>query len=222
MQLGKILIASVISIVTVTNAVAEPTALSRQPNALKAYHDSGEYMLEFTGVIKRAHSYLAQRIAEREAHRLRSKPLALVLDIDETSLSNYPFMASHQFAGGATEFNKYLAKAHYLPLVPTLRLFHFAQQHGVAVFFVTGRREHLHDPTVTSLQMAGYQHWDGLFFKPENYNLNSVIPFKAKVRQRIEGLGYDVVASIGDQKSDIDGGYADMGFKLPNPYYYLP
>lgn len=222
MQLGKLLVASAITLVSLTAAVAEPTALSEHPEKLEAYHDSGAYMREFGIVIKKAHSYLAKRIAQREAHRLHSKPLALVLDIDETSLSNYPFMVSRHFVGGSAAFNKYLTKAHYLPLVPTLKLYHFAQQHGIAVFFVTGRRQHLHDPTVVSLQMAGYQHWDGLFFKPEDYHSNSVIPYKARVRKKIEGLGYDVVASIGDQKSDIDGGYADRGFKLPNPYYYLP
>jgi hypothetical protein len=27
---------------------------------------------------------------------------------------------------------------------------------------------------------------------------------------------------LGDQNSDLTGGYAERGFKLPNPYYYLP
>lgn len=34
--------------------------------------------------------------------------------------------------------------------------------------------------------------------------------------------GYDVIADIGDQWSDVCGGYADHIYKLPNPTYYLP
>jgi len=34
--------------------------------------------------------------------------------------------------------------------------------------------------------------------------------------------GYDILLTIGDQYSDLKGGYADKGFKLPNPMYYLP
>ena len=30
-----------------------------------------------------------------------------------------------------------------------------------------------------------------------------------------------VVASIGDQYSDLDGGYADRTYKLPNPTYFV-
>ena len=32
----------------------------------------------------------------------------------------------------------------------------------------------------------------------------------------------DIVANLGDQFSDLIGGYADRAVKLPNPTYYLP
>ena len=33
---------------------------------------------------------------------------------------------------------------------------------------------------------------------------------------------YDIVLNVGDQWSDLQGGYADKTLKLPNPTYYLP
>ena len=48
------------------------------------------------------------------------------------------------------------------------------------------------------------------------------IQFKSGTRAYIESLGYDIVASFGDQFSDLLGGYADKTFKMPNPNYYLP
>ncbi len=48
------------------------------------------------------------------------------------------------------------------------------------------------------------------------------IAYKSGTRAYIESLGYDIVASFGDQPSDLIGGYADRTFKMPNPNYYLP
>jgi len=30
------------------------------------------------------------------------------------------------------------------------------------------------------------------------------------------------ILNMGDQESDPAGGYADVTFKLPNPFYYIP
>ena len=48
------------------------------------------------------------------------------------------------------------------------------------------------------------------------------IRYKSGVRAHIEDLGYDIVGNFGDQFSDLEGGFADNTFKLPNPNYFLP
>jgi predicted secreted acid phosphatase len=50
----------------------------------------------------------------------------------------------------------------------------------------------------------------------------ATIPYKSGTRAYIESQGYDVVADLGDQFSDLLGGYADKTYKMPNPNYYLP
>ena len=30
------------------------------------------------------------------------------------------------------------------------------------------------------------------------------------------------MANVGDQFSDLEGGFSDRAFKMPNPMYYLP
>ena len=40
--------------------------------------------------------------------------------------------------------------------------------------------------------------------------------------EEIAEQGYTVILSMGDQLSDLEGGYAERTFKLPNPVYYLP
>jgi predicted secreted acid phosphatase len=48
------------------------------------------------------------------------------------------------------------------------------------------------------------------------------IQYKSGVRAHIESLGYDIVGNFGDQFSDLEGGFADKTFKMPNPNYFLP
>jgi predicted secreted acid phosphatase len=48
------------------------------------------------------------------------------------------------------------------------------------------------------------------------------IQYKSGTRAYIESQGYNIVADMGDQFSDLDGGFADKTFKMPNPNYYLP
>ena len=50
----------------------------------------------------------------------------------------------------------------------------------------------------------------------------TTIHYKSATRAHIESLGYDIVANFGDQFSDLEGGFADRTFKLPNPNYFLP
>ena len=50
----------------------------------------------------------------------------------------------------------------------------------------------------------------------------TTVEYKAGTRKHIEDLGYDIVLNVGDQWSDLQGGYADRILKLPNPTYYLP
>ena len=48
------------------------------------------------------------------------------------------------------------------------------------------------------------------------------VQYKSGTRAYIESQGYDIVADLGDQFSDLQGGFADKTFKMPNPNYYLP
>ena len=146
----------------------------------------------------------------------KGKP-ALVLDIDETSLSNYAALAATGFTEAGVAVG---AAAGTDPAIaPTLKLYKDAVKHGVAVFFVTGRPQEISAITESNLEKAGYDEgWAGIAFKPAS---DGVVEFKAAERKSIEQSGYDIVANVGDQQSDLEGGYADRAFKLPDPFYYI-
>lgn len=103
------------------------------------------------------------------------------------------------------------ARAEVLP--PTLGLFNAAKSLNVAVFFVTGRsdRPDLRAATVQNLKLAGYEGWKELLMRPISSPGVSVTEYKTRARKHIQDDLHDhIIANVGDQQSDLSGGYADQ------------
>lgn len=197
---------------------AEPANLSLVKQEVKNYHDSGLYAQELAHEIAEAQQF----IIDKAKHNTTKARLALVLDIDETSLSNYTKMAEHDFVTTREQLHEEILAANSPAIKPMLNLYNDAIKHGVKVFFITGRNESERAATQQNLNNAGFDNWAGLYLRPDNYKKPSIVPFKSQTRALIAQQGYTIIASIGDQDSDITGGYAEKGFKLPNPFYHLP
>lgn len=202
-------------------ALAEPPNLSIVKNEIKTYHDSGIYNQELTQAIARAHRYIMAQVKAND-HQAIKRKLAIVLDIDETSLSNYDDIIKHDFTANRQTIHQQILKAQAPAIKPMLALYKDAIEHGVKVFFVTGRNQSELKATEANLLKAGYKHWTGLYVRPDNYQQQSIVPFKAHARELISKKGYTIIATIGDQYSDLMGGFAKREFKLPNPFYFLP
>jgi hypothetical protein len=180
-----------------------------------AYFDSGRYERDVASVDGRLDAYVTKRLHDR------IKKPAVVFDIDDTSLSGYPYEKAHDF--GFDEKSYEVTEATGFPaIMPTLRLAQRLHAQGVAVFFITGRRTPLRAITISNLMKVGYPTPTGLYLRPVGDRAKSVIPFKSSTRAKIAALGYTVLASVGDQWSDLRGGSAEQLFKLPNPMYFLP
>lgn len=199
----------------------EPVNLDFRKQEIVRYHDSGAYDVDVHEVIVRARAYLGQRAAENSREGGNAK-LALVLDIDETSLSNWGSLVRLEF-GGTPETIADRIDLGKDPAIPeTLGLYRYAVSLGVPVFFITGRHERLRAATEKNLRAVGYEQWEQLFMKPDDYEKKSVIPFKSGARKEIEDKGYRIIVNVGDQYSDLAGGHAERVFKLPDPFYYIP
>jgi putative acid phosphatase of HAD superfamily subfamily IIIB len=207
-------------------------------NTLRAFHDTGVYANELTQIDKIAEKAVVRAVHKgdfrshkarfhkahghraRAAHDNHGKKLALVLDIDETSLSNYDAINSDNFTfGPASQGEAVNETGKVIP--STLELFNLAKQNGVAVFFITGRRENTRTHTESNLTREGYAGWQQLFLKPDA-STDTTVQYKSGARANIESQGYRIVANVGDQYSDLAGGHEDLGFKLANPFYFLP
>jgi len=181
------------------------------------WHDSGAYAQAFAHAAEPARITLDRYIREGVP-----KNAAIVFDIDETLLSNWPYLVSTQFALEPKTFAAWTKSEHAIALAPTRGIYALAQAHQIPIYLVTGRDESLRAATIRDLHEAGYTGWSGLFLKPANYSNPSIIPFKSGVRKMLAAEGHDILLNMGDQYSDLEGGYARNSFKLPNPFYYLP
>jgi hypothetical protein len=197
----------------------------------------GEYDDDVKLVFDDAFAYVQQRADEFKHRADQGKKPAVVLDIDETSLSNWSNIKANNFGfikGGpcfeepnlACGFDDWILKASAPAIPPALNFFNAIIAKDVAVFFITGRRHSQRQATLWNLDRAGFQGWAGLSTRPEDDH-GSIVPFKSGERKKIENSkrienGYTIIANVGDQQSDLDGGAAECGFKLPNPFYFIP
>ena len=208
----------------VTTPVATTPSLAETKRQVREYVASGRYEADIAHVAGQARAYLERRASG-------GGKLAIVLDIDETSLSNRPSLEINDYgfivAGpcdlerGPCGFVAWAQMARAAPLGPVLTLVRAARERGVAVFFLTGRPERLRAATERNLRAAGYE-WTGVLLRPDDLVTKSAAEFKAPERRKLVEQGYTIIVNIGDQMSDLDGGYAERTYKLPNPFYFVP
>ncbi len=172
----------------------------------------------------------AQRTLRRALGQHVENP-AIVLDVDDTSELTYGLNAANDFGYDPVESEEAINNGDFPAIEQTMAFANYAAQHGVKVFFVTGRPEHQRTATLKNLANEGYPAPADAFLKPEGSAPDwlpcglecTTIEYKSSTRAHIEDA-YDVtiVVNMGDQFSDLEGGHAQHGVKLPNPMYYLP
>ena len=208
----------------VPEAAPVPTLYDTQ-RQIAEYIDSGRYEADLARVVDGAVVWLEERADQV------TRP-AIVLDVDETSLSNWRAYRLNGWARilngpcdlerGPCGIRAWQAMHLATAIVPTRGLVARARELGVAVFFITGRPAQFQDETEENLREQGYA-WDGVILLPANLGpMTSAADFKAPARRRLVEQGYAILLTIGDQESDLAGGFAERGFKLPNPVYFLP
>ncbi|GGF57515.1 hypothetical protein GCM10011519_34330 [Marmoricola endophyticus] len=188
---------------------------------------TSNWVKETNGVGREMRSYLA---AQNAAHDAKAKKKVLLLDVDDTSLVTYDYEIYSNFVYNPTQNAEFVNKAVFPDVPAMLRTTQYAAGHGYTVMFLTGRPESQRAGTLLNLSKEGFP------VTSANLYLNDAsAPYlascqpsctttqrKSLTRQYIESKGYDIVANVGDQYSDLNGGFADKTFKLPNPMYYLP
>ncbi len=193
----------------------EPQNLSTVKSEVKDYVTTKRYDEDLAAVATSANAWVATR-----ARSGLAKP-AIVFDIDETTLSNLEHMQQFDWGYQPEEWSKWVKTSKAPAILPLREVYQTARANNVTVFFITGRRQSEKEATARNLRTQGMGDFEALLVRSDDSKM-PVGPFKIAERKKITDQGYTIIANIGDQQSDLDGGYADRTFKLPNPFYRIP
>jgi predicted secreted acid phosphatase len=93
--------------------------------------------------------------------------------------------------------------------------------HGYTIVFLTGRNDYVANATISNLHDQGFNTYETLITRdPVEYHLTAY-NYKSARRAQLAKMGYNIVGSIGDQLSDVNGDFAGYRMKVPNYCYFI-
>jgi predicted secreted acid phosphatase len=203
-------------------------------NGVYQASSDSQYAKDLARLESDAKKYIKKAAAKADH---KGEKAAVVFDIDDTLLLSLDYEKKTNYTYNGTTWADYVNKADRPAVFGTPELVAYAQSKGVEVFYNSGLSEAQRSAAVANLKKVGADinlDADHMFLKdkanPPAYLSSCATPgawtcttvqYKSGTRQHIEDLGYDVVANFGDQYSDLEGGYADKTYKLPNPTYFV-
>lgn len=185
---------------------------------LEEYYEQGYYLKEVNHIIEQASFFL-------ESFVERSEKDAIILDIDETALHSPWEFLNPSVPFTHSELHGWMKQGEAEAVQSVLELYQQAIANGYVVFFITGRDIEKAEATKENLRKVGYDEWEGIFFRTEfivgdsSDPLSSAIPYKTSIRKQLTKKGYEIVCNIGDQYSDLQGGFSNEVYRVPNPFY---
>ncbi|MBK7500959.1 MAG: hypothetical protein IPI19_18245 [Ignavibacteriales bacterium] len=152
--------------------------------------------------------------------RLRNNSV-VIFDVDETALNNYGLAKQMDF-GYVYDLNKKWNEELKAPAIKeTQDLYFYLLNKGFKIIFLTGRNSSEYDVTYKNLIQEGYSGFDTLITQSKENQKLKAQEFKSKVRTELTTQGYEIVGTVGDQWTDLNGPYSGIQIKLPNYLYEI-
>lgn len=180
---------------------------------VKNYYESGKYDEEMNKILNDA----KEKLSKIEIN----KNSAVIFDVDDTALSNYEISKRLDFGYDHTIVQDFVMSARLPAIKQTKELFDFLKSKNVKLIFLTGRYADEYDATYKNLIARGYTGFDTLIVRNEtDKELKSQV-YKTKVRENLTKAGYKIIATVGDQWTDLNGDYSGIKIKVPNYLYEI-
>lgn len=176
------------------------------------YYENGQYEAEMKEIIDNT-------IEELSSLEWGENPL-VIFDVDETTLSNYEHTKELGFGFNWELWHEWLLQADADAIPQTKRFYDWLIENDVYVVFMTGRQYEVYDATLKNLKAEGFTEFENLITRSPKTGKMSAVVFKSYERGILADKGYSIIATIGDQWSDLEGDNTGLKVKLPN-YLYL-
>jgi len=208
----KAILAIIIIPLLTSCGTKRPVNLTDARSEVKEFYESGKYDEELDEVIKNAREQFGALEFKENS--------VVIFDVDETVLNNYGLAEKMGF-GYVYEMNKKWNAELKAPAIPQVKEFYnFLIEKGAKIFFLTGRNIPEYDVTYKNLKQEGYTTFDTLITQREYEYELSAQEFKSSKRKELTEEGYEIIGTVGDQWSDLNGEYHGLQVKIPN-YLYL-
>ena len=193
-------------------ATEKPVNLSIAREEVKQYYESGKFEEELNKVITEA----KQKFDKAEF----TDSSVVIFDIDETALDNFELAEKMGF-GYNYEMNKKWNAEMKAPAIKQVKeLYDFLLSKGSKIIFLTGRNFYEYEVTYENLKKEGYSDFDTLITQIGDETKMKAKDFKSGKRIWLTNQGYEIIGTVGDQWSDLEGEYHGIQVKIPN-YLYL-
>lgn len=199
----------IVALAATASAATVRTATT--PAQLRAVHAAYEKSIA-AGFAK------ATKTLDRQLEKHPKKP-TVVLDIDETTMSNWTCLNASDFDLGGLATCVVGSKSVIFPAAKAF--IKHARAKKVAIAFITGAPQIVCGARKTNLKAQGITVPFSLTCRAPTDTTDSVVPYKSKARKALQKQGATIVLNIGDQASDLAGGAAKATVKLPNPIYTI-
>ena len=186
--------------------------LTTARNKVKEYYTSGKFDKGLTKVINEA----KEKFSKVE---IKSNSV-VIFDVDETALNNFELAEKMGF-GYVYQMNKIWNAEGKTPAFPQVKeLYDYLLSKGAKIIFLTGRNFPEYEATYKNLKFAGYTVFDTLITQIGDEKKLGNGEFKTAKRIELTKKGYDIIGTVGDQWSDLEGDDHGIQVKIPN-YLYL-
>jgi len=216
----KFIIKASIKIVLIVAVVLQLTACTDKPvnlsvarESVKEYYESGKFDEELAGVIREAK-------IKFESAEVKGNSV-IIFDVDETALNNYE-LAEEMGFGYVYKMNKEWNSEMKAPAIEAVKdLYDYLLARGFKIIFLTGRNWPEYEVTYKNLKLEGYAQFDTLITQREDELKLNATEFKISKRIELTEKGYDIVGTVGDQWSDLEGPHHGIQVKIPNYLYQI-
>jgi 5'-nucleotidase (lipoprotein e(P4) family) len=202
--------------------LAQTPSMSRQSGADNEYQtaavlwtqSSAEYRALAYQTFSLARLRFDQAMTNRKSRR-SAKPLAIVVDVDETVMDNSRFQAELILRGvsyTSQSWQAWCERAEGGAVPGAVEFLNYATRRGAHVFYITNRREAEKAGTITNLKKLGFPEVseDSVMVRAQGSNSSK------ESRREIVRSRYRIVLLVGDNLNDFNDDFAGKSIAARN------
>jgi acid phosphatase len=175
------------------------------------YYEEGRYGKECTEIINRAMKEISDLSLDNNS--------TVIFDVDDTALSNYEYTKQIGFGYSHPVWIEWINSGKATAIPEVKNFYNWLISKNIKVIFITGRDVETYAATRKNLWEQGYTKFDTLIVRSDGERKLPAAEYKSMKREELASKGYNIIACVGDQASDLTGKYVGIKIKLPNYLY---